>query len=186
MERKEFSKTGHGRLCAAVDGSMQKKTTRPRCVINIINIIVVVISSSGSWHRDFLRNRRTFPTHDPRFGVGGYPVDRTGVPLTVTITIQNKKTTAAQICRARSSIYGIVIKMDTIRIWRQWHADSEFHSRAFPRGRQTTDANARWDQDNFPGLVLGRATHIHVHVYDASEHHCSSHRSRSPKAAPAQ
>ena len=39
----------------------------------------------------------------------------------------------------------------------------------FLRGRQTTDANGKVNFTSiFPGWYSGRATHIHVHIYNAS------------------
>ena len=45
----------------------------------------------------------------------------------------------------------------------------DFTNRDFLRGRRVTDSQGRGSiQINFPGWYTGRATHIHVHIYDAN------------------
>ncbi len=88
--------------------------------------------------------------------------DRTGVPLAVLITIQNKNKSCA-------GLEGVVVDI--------WHCDkdgnySEYGSLTsvhFLRGRQTTNADGLAAFTTiFPGWYSGRAPHIHVHIYDAS------------------
>ena len=111
-----------------------------------------------------------FPTHTPSSYVrSDIRDDRTGVPLTVNITIQNVNNSCAVLAGAIVDI---------------WHCDKDgyyseyggtgmqsvnYTAVHFLRGRQTTDANGLVTFTTiFPGWYSGRATHIHVHVYNAS------------------
>lgn len=111
-----------------------------------------------------------FPTKSPSTLVkSDITSDRTGVPLTINITIQNKNASCA-------ALQGALVDI--------WHCDkdgyyseyggtgmqsADFTSVHFLRGRQTTNANGLVSFTSiFPGWYSGRATHIHVHVYNAS------------------
>ena len=94
---------------------------------------------------------------------------RTGVPLSVAITIKNANSSCAALAGATVDI---------------WHCDkdgyySEYGGSGmqsvnlttvdFLRGRQTTDSTGTAGFTSiFPGWYAGRAPHIHVHVYSAS------------------
>ena len=111
-----------------------------------------------------------FPTKSPSSLVkSDITSDRTGVPLTVNITIQNKNASCAALSGALVDI---------------WHCDkdgyyseyggtgmqsADFTSVHFLRGRQTTNANGLVSFTSiFPGWYSGRATHIHVHIYSST------------------
>ena len=88
--------------------------------------------------------------------------DRTGIALEVNITVQN----TSQNCAALQGAYVDV-----------WHCDAEgnyseyssYTSAHFLRGRQMSDAEGKVQFTSiFPGWYNGRATHIHVHIYNAS------------------
>lgn len=109
-----------------------------------------------------------FPTKTPSSLVtSDIRSDRTGVPLTLKITINKNSSCAA--------LAGAIVDI--------WHCDKDgyyseyggmgmqsanFTSVHFLRGRQTTDANGLVQFTSiFPGWYSGRAPHIHVHVYSA-------------------
>ncbi|RYY21436.1 MAG: intradiol ring-cleavage dioxygenase [Cytophagaceae bacterium] len=111
-----------------------------------------------------------FPTHTPSSYVRSDITDgRTGYKLTTNITI----TSSASSCAA---LAGALVDI--------WHCDAEgnyseyggtgmqstnYTSVHFLRGRQTTSsAGLVTFTSIFPGWYSGRATHIHVHVYNAS------------------
>ncbi|WP_294304857.1 intradiol ring-cleavage dioxygenase [uncultured Chryseobacterium sp.] len=111
-----------------------------------------------------------FPTKSPSSLVQTNIVsDRTGVPFTIAITVQNVNAACA-------NLQGAIVDI--------WHCDREgnyseyggsgmqsanYTSVHFLRGRQTTDANGKVNFTSvFPGWYSGRATHIHVHIYNAS------------------
>lgn len=111
-----------------------------------------------------------FPTKDPeslvRLDIRG---DRTGILLDIEITILNKTTGCLPLENALVDI---------------WHCDKDgyyseyggtgmqsvnYTTNHFLRGRQTTDSNGKVGFTTiFPGWYSGRATHIHVHIYNAS------------------
>ncbi|NIF07013.1 intradiol ring-cleavage dioxygenase [Chryseobacterium sp. Tr-659] len=111
-----------------------------------------------------------FPTKSPSGLVQSNIVsDRTGVPLTITITIQN-------VNAGCTALQGAIVDI--------WHCDKDgnyseyggtgmqsanYTSVHFLRGRQTTDSNGLVGFTSiFPGWYNGRATHIHVHIYNSS------------------
>ena len=111
-----------------------------------------------------------FPTITPSSLVrSDIRADRTGVALAIAITIQNVNNNCA-------ALSGAIVDI--------WHCDkdgyySEYGGTAmqtidysavhFLRGRQVTDANGQVNFTSiFPGWYSGRATHIHVHIYNAS------------------
>jgi protocatechuate 3,4-dioxygenase beta subunit len=111
-----------------------------------------------------------FPTKSPSSLVQSNIVsDRTGVPFSIEITIQNVNASCA-------NLQGAIVDI--------WHCDKDgnyseyggtsmqsanYTSVHFLRGRQTTDANGKVNFTSiFPGWYSGRATHIHVHIYNSS------------------
>lgn len=111
-----------------------------------------------------------FPTKTPSSLVtGDIRSDRTGVPFTIKITINNKNNSCAALAGALVDI---------------WHCDKDgnyseyggtgmqstnYTSVHFLRGRQTTDSSGLVTFTSvFPGWYSGRAPHIHVHVYNSS------------------
>lgn len=111
-----------------------------------------------------------FPTHSPSSLVtNDITSNRTGVPLTIKITVNNHNNGCAALANAIVDI---------------WHCDKDgnyseygggdmqatsYTSVHFLRGRQTTDASGIVTFTSvFPGWYSGRAPHIHVHIYDAS------------------
>ena len=111
-----------------------------------------------------------FPTISPASWVRTNIIgDRTGVPFTINITVKNVNGN----CNAFA---GAIVDI--------WHCDKDgnyseyggtgmqptnYTTNHFLRGRQTTDANGLVSYTSiFPGWYTGRATHIHVHIYNAS------------------
>jgi protocatechuate 3,4-dioxygenase beta subunit len=111
-----------------------------------------------------------FPTKTPSSLVtNDIRSDRTGVAFTIKIVIKNRNNSCAVLAGALVDI---------------WHCDKDgyyseyggtsmqtvnYTSVHFLRGRQTTDSNGQVTFTSiFPGWYSGRATHIHVHVYNAS------------------
>ncbi|MGN6477513.1 MAG: T9SS type A sorting domain-containing protein [Flavipsychrobacter sp.] len=94
---------------------------------------------------------------------------RTGIPFTINITVKNVNNS----CNA---VPGVIVDI--------WHCDkdgnysqyggtpmqtTDYTAQDFLRGRQTTDGNGLVSFTSiFPGWYSGRATHIHVHIYDTS------------------
>ncbi len=110
-----------------------------------------------------------FPTKEPSTLVKNNIVgDRTGIPLNIKINIQNNNKNC-------ENLEGAIVDI--------WHCDkdgnyseyggmqmqkADYKSVHFLRGRQTTDKSGNVEFTSiFPGWYQGRATHIHVHIYDA-------------------
>lgn len=95
--------------------------------------------------------------------------DRTGVAFSIEITIQNKNNNC-------TALQGAIVDI--------WHCDKDgyyseyggtgmqtvdFTAVHFLRGRQVTDSDGKVRFTSiFPGWYTSRATHIHVHIYNAS------------------
>ncbi len=111
-----------------------------------------------------------FPTKVPaNFVRKDIRSDRTGVPMTMNITIKNTNASCAALAGALVDV---------------WHCDKDgyyseyggsgmqsanFTTVDFLRGRQTTDASGLVSFTSvFPGWYSGRAPHIHVHIYSAT------------------
>jgi protocatechuate 3,4-dioxygenase beta subunit len=111
-----------------------------------------------------------FPTKTPSSLVTTNIVsDRTGIAFTINITIKNTNASCA-------ALSGAIVDI--------WHCDkdgyySEYGGTSmqsvnytavhFLRGRQTTNTNGVVAFTSiFPGWYSGRATHIHVHIYNSA------------------
>jgi protocatechuate 3,4-dioxygenase beta subunit len=126
--------------------------------------------SSGSCTATSSETAGPFPTKDPSsLEMVDIRSDRTGVALTVEITIQDKNNSCA-------ALEGAIVDI--------WHCDKDgYYSEYggtnmqtidltgvhFLRGRQITDSNGKVGFTSiFPGWYQGRATHIHVHIYNSA------------------
>ncbi|GAB3717756.1 dioxygenase family protein [Spirosoma lituiforme] len=178
MERKEFLKRGFGSLLgiaaiAPLTGSCSSSTVDP-----VSTTTGGTSTSTGSSNGSSASNcsvtpsetEGPFPTKVPaNLVMKDIRSDRTGVALTINITIKNSNSSCAALAGALVDI---------------WHCDKDgyyseyggsgmqsvnYTSVDFLRGRQTTDANGLVSFTSiFPGWYSGRAPHIHVHVYNAS------------------
>ncbi|TRX35404.1 dioxygenase family protein [Flavobacterium restrictum] len=127
-------------------------------------------STSGTCSITASETAGPFPTITPSTLVKtDISSDRTGVAFAINITVKNTNASCA-------ALKGAIVDI--------WHCDkdgyySEYGGTAmqtanfttvhFLRGRQTTDANGLVTFTSiFPGWYSGRATHIHVHVYNAA------------------
>jgi protocatechuate 3,4-dioxygenase beta subunit len=164
MQRKEFLKLGFSALGAA--------TILPR----ISSCIKDTSNTGGNTGIDGActaaptETEGPFPTHTPAaYAITDIRSDRKGVDLTANITIQNVNASCA-------ALAGAIVDI--------WHCDAEgnyseyggggmqntnYTSVHFLRGRQTSNAKGVVTfLTKFPGWYNGRATHIHVHVYNAA------------------
>lgn len=104
-----------------------------------------------------------YPTKQPAsFSFEDITGDRTGTPLSVEISIQNKNNNCEPLANAIVDI---------------WHCDAlgnysqygSFSGASFLRGRQNTDSSGTAGfKTIYPGWYSGRAVHIHVHVFDTT------------------
>lgn len=127
-------------------------------------------STSGSCSATPSETEGPFPTKSPstlvQTDIRG---DRTGVPLIIKIYIKNRNNSCA-------ALQGAIVDI--------WHCDKDgnyseyggtqmqstnYTNVHFLRGRQVSDSSGLVSFTSiFPGWYSGRATHIHVHIYNAS------------------
>lgn len=160
MERKDFLKNTLGFLGMAVAAPSLLRANKPTEINSALSVCSVTNSETAG----------PFPTHTPSsYVLGNIVSDRTGIPLSVTITVNNTNASCA-------ALAGAIVDI--------WHCDKDgnyseyggtgmqptnYTNYHFLRGRQITDANGQVIFSSiFPGWYTGRATHIHVHVYNAA------------------
>ncbi|MFD2570510.1 intradiol ring-cleavage dioxygenase [Spirosoma soli] len=176
MQRKEFLKRGFGSLLGVATivplmGACRETSVEPTTTTGSG-------TSTGSTNGNSASNcsvtpsetQGPFPTKVPANFVRKDITDgRTGVGMTMNITIKNANASCA-------ALAGAIVDV--------WHCDKDgnyseyggsgmqninYTSVDFLRGRQTTDANGLVSFTSiFPGWYGGRAPHIHVHIYNAS------------------
>jgi len=173
MERKDFLRNGLsalGLLSVVPLISSCKKEGVSASTTTTDNSSGTSNSGSGTCTEAPSETEGPFPTKIPSSYVRSNIVDdRTGVPFTISISVINKNSSCA-------SVPGAIVDI--------WHCDKDgyyseyggsgmqsvnYTAVHFLRGRQVTDTNGLVTFTSiFPGWYSGRATHIHVHVYNAS------------------
>ncbi len=173
MERKDFLKKGFIAALgitaiAPLAGSCKKEDTTTTS--NSSTSGNGSTGTAGSCSASPTETEGPFPTKTPSSLVtGNITSDRTGVPFTIKITINNRNNNCA-------ALAGAIVDI--------WHCDKDgayseyggsgmqatnYTSVHFLRGRQVTDSSGLVTFISiFPGWYSGRAPHIHVHVYSAS------------------
>jgi protocatechuate 3,4-dioxygenase beta subunit len=127
-------------------------------------------SSTGTCSVTASETAGPFPTKTPTTLVKSNIVsDRNGVGFTININIKNTNTSCAALAGAIVDIW----HCDKDGYYSEYGGTSmqtaDFTTVHFLRGRQTTDSNGVVQFTSiFPGWYSGRATHIHVHIYNAS------------------
>jgi protocatechuate 3,4-dioxygenase beta subunit len=174
MERKEFLKKGFKSLGILAAMPILSSCTKGEVSATDDTNTSSTGSTNGSSSSDCtVTNAETagpFPTKSPAsYVLQDITSDRKGVALTCNITIKNKTTNCAALANAVVDI---------------WHCDAEgnyseyggtgmqatnYTNVHFLRGRQTTGADGKVGfKTIFPGWYSGRATHIHVHIYNTA------------------
>jgi protocatechuate 3,4-dioxygenase beta subunit len=84
---------------------------------------------------------------------------RPGLPLTLTITVVNTRTSCGPLADAAVEIW----QCDAAGNYSEYGQSS---GQTFLRGLQTTDSGGKVTFNTiYPGWYMGRATHIHVEIY---------------------
>lgn len=153
MERADFLKKGLGFLGMAVLGpSILGASKAAACT-------VANTETAGP-----------FPTLTPaslvRSNITG---TRTGIPFTINITVKNVNNG----CNALPNVIVDIWHCDKDGNYSQYGGTpmqtTDYTSQDFLRGRQTTNSSGLVSFTSiFPGWYTGRATHIHVHIYDTN------------------
>jgi len=111
-----------------------------------------------------------FPTHTPSSYVRADITDgKTGYKLTAKINITRSSASCAALVGALVDIWHCDAEGNYSEYGGSGMQSTNYTSVHFLRGRQATDAAGLVTFTSiFPGWYSGRATHIHVHVYNAS------------------
>lgn len=111
-----------------------------------------------------------FPTKSPASYVRSDITDgRSGYKLTAKIVIGNSNNGCAALAGAIVDIWHCDAEGNYSEYGNTSMQSTNYQSVHFLRGRQTTDSNGLVTFTSiFPGWYSGRATHIHVHVYNAA------------------
>src|ERR1044072_1063498 len=170
MERKHFLKNGLAALGLAAIAPLANACKKETDATDTDTDSSSGSSSFGSCTVSPIETEVPFPTKSPSSYVrSDIRDDRTGVAFTIKINIKNKNSSCA-------ALSGAIVDI--------WHCDKDgnyseyvgtsmqstnYTSVHFLRGRQTTDsAGLVTFTSIFRGWYSGRATHIHVHIYNAS------------------
>jgi protocatechuate 3,4-dioxygenase beta subunit len=111
-----------------------------------------------------------FPTKSPASYVRSDITDgRTGHKMTCKITIGNSNNGCAGLANAIVDIWHCDATGNYSEYGGSGMQSTNYQSVHFLRGRQVTDSNGLVTFTSiFPGWYNGRATHIHVHIYNAN------------------
>lgn len=111
-----------------------------------------------------------FPTHSPASLVAtDIRADRTGIPLAVTIAVKNTNNSCTAFANAIVDIWHCDKDGNYSEYGGSGMQSTNYTNVHFLRGRQTTNTNGEVAFTTiFPGWYNGRATHIHVHIYNTA------------------
>lgn len=174
MERKHFLKNGLAALgLAAIAPLACNKDSATAAASGSTSGTDSTTTSSGTTGSCTVSPAETegpFPTKSPASYVRSDITDgKTGVGFTMKIYIKNKNNS----CNALSGALVDVWHCDKDGNYSEYGGTSmqstNYTSVHFLRGRQTTDSNGLVTFASiFPGWYQSRATHVHVHIYNAA------------------
>jgi protocatechuate 3,4-dioxygenase beta subunit len=170
MKRIEFlKKSGIGLFAAATAISCQKDEVGG----SDTNTSTAGSTNGSSASNCTVTNTETegpFPTKSPSsLQQVNIVSDRSGVPMTVKITIKNKNSSCAALKDAIVDIWHCDADGNYSEYGGTGMQSTNYTSVHFLRGRQVTDSNGLVSFTSiFPGWYGGRAPHIHVHIYNSS------------------
>jgi protocatechuate 3,4-dioxygenase beta subunit len=178
MERKEFLKRGFGSLLgitaiAPMVGACNKETdavTPSTSTTTTTSTGSTNGSSSSNCTVTPTETEGPFPTKSPANFVRKDITDgRTGVALTMNITIKNTNSSCAALAGALVDVWHCDKDGNYSEYGGSGMQSTNYTTVNFLRGRQTTDSNGLVSFTSiFPGWYSGRAPHIHVHIYNSS------------------
>ena len=170
MERKDFLKRGLSALSLASVAPILAACAKNPVDAADTSGATTNPNTTGSCTVTATETAGPFPTKNPSAWVRkDIRSDRTGIPMTLNLTIFNKNTSCA-------ALSGVLVDI--------WHCDKDgnyseyggtgmqstnFTAVSFLRGRQTTDTSGLATYTSvFPGWYGGRAPHIHVQIFNAA------------------
>jgi protocatechuate 3,4-dioxygenase beta subunit len=127
-------------------------------------------SSTGTCTVSPTETEGPFPTKLPASYVrSDIRADRTGVGMIMNIAIKNKNNNCAALAGALVDVWHCDKDGNYSEYGGTGMQSTDYTAVHFLRGRQVTDANGMITFTSiFPGWYTGRATHIHVHIYNAA------------------
>jgi len=169
MERKQFLSKGLTALGVAFVAPLTNACSKED-VISTTGSTDNVRVLSGNCTSTPSETEGPFPTKTPSSMVKSDIVgDRTGVALTVKITITNKNNSCAALANAIVDIWHCDAAGNYSEYGGSGMQSTNYTSVHWLRGRQSTDSNGLVTFTTiFPGWYSGRAPHIHVHIYNSS------------------
>jgi protocatechuate 3,4-dioxygenase beta subunit len=173
MERKHFLKSllmGAASAPALLSACGKDDVTPSTTTTTTTSTGTTTTTGSGSCTVAPTETEGPFPTHTPSSYVRSDITDgRTGYKLTVNITVTSSASSCAALGGALVDIWHCDAQGNYSEYGGTGMQSTNYTSVHFLRGRQTTDsAGLVTFTSIFPGWYSGRATHIHVHVYNAS------------------
>ena len=165
MERKIFLKNSVSALGLAFVAPLLKSCTKE----NVTDTTSASGTDSGACEVTPTETAGPFPTITPSSLVSSNIVsDRSGVPLTIKLTVNNSKSSCAALSGAIVDIWHCDAAGNYSEYGGGGMQSTNYTSVHFLRGRQTTNSSGLVTFTSiFPGWYSGRAPHIHVHVYSA-------------------
>ena len=171
MERKHFLKNGLAALGLVAIAPLAHSCKKDSDAVSTgTDTSSGSSTNSGSCTVAPTETEGPFPTKTPSSLVtNDIRSDRTGVPFTIKITINNSNANCAALAGAIVDIWHCDKDGNYSEYGGSGMQSTNYTSVHFLRGRQTTDANGLVTFTSiFPGWYSGRAPHIHVHIYNAS------------------
>ncbi|MGA0560602.1 intradiol ring-cleavage dioxygenase [Larkinella sp. VNQ87] len=172
MERKEFLKRSFSALGIAAIAPMLTSCTTEDAVepASTTDTTTGTGTSTGSCTVTSNETEGPFPTKTPASLVtSDITSDRQGTKLTINITVQNKNNSCAGLAGALVDIWHCDAAGNYSEYGGTQMQSTNYQSVHFLRGRQVSDSNGLVTFTSiYPGWYSGRATHIHVHVYNAT------------------
>ncbi|GAB3017005.1 intradiol ring-cleavage dioxygenase [Niabella terrae] len=162
MERKKFLTTGLTALGVAFVAPLSQACKKSDAIDNA--------TEDGPCAATPAETEGPFPTHSPStLAQPDIRGDRSGLLLTVNITVSNRNQDCAPLADAIVDIW----HCDTAGNYSEYGGtgmqSTNYTNAHWLRGRQTTDQNGLVSFTSiFPGWYSGRAPHIHVHIYNKS------------------
>lgn len=171
MERKNFLKSlmiGAVTSSVLVDACSKDDSVSPTSTTTTTTTSGT--STSGTCSVVPTETEGPFPTHTPASYVRSDITDgRSGYKMTIKITINNSNNNCSALSSALVDIWHCDAEGNYSEYGNTSMQSTDYTSVHFLRGRQTTDSNGLVTFTSiFPGWYSGRATHIHVHVYNSS------------------
>lgn len=175
MERKKFLRNGFSALGIAFVAPLAKGCNKS-------DVVAVTTTNSGTGSTSSSSSSSVDCTVSPTETAGPFPTkspssllqsnitgDRTGVALTVKITVNNRNNGCAALSGAIVDIWHCDAAGNYSEYGGSGMQSTNYQNVHWLRGRQTTDSSGVVTFTSvFPGWYSGRAPHIHVHIYNAS------------------